>query len=96
MLSDQDMQVSRHTHTHTHTHTPSLYSLRHTFHPPWCRLEVRFDSIERRVGVYIPLRAPTVAAEVCGWDSTQDDNHNTATTKFTHCKFSRQNPNNIA
>ena len=41
---------------------PPRTLLHDAHHPPWCCLVVSFDNIERRVGVYIPLRAPRVAA----------------------------------
>lgn len=56
-------------------------SLHHAFHPPWCCLVVSFDNIERSVGVYMPLRAPTVAAEVCGEDGTQSSSNQNAVTQ---------------
>ena len=37
------------------------------YHPPWCCLVVSFDNIERKVGVYMPLRPPRVAAEAGAW-----------------------------
>ena len=70
----------------------------HAFCPPWCCLVVRFDNIERRVGVYMPLRAPTVAAEEdrkVSLVSNQGDAMTMHSHKDTKLHYSRLDQKNV-